>query len=85
MLACVGAVSKPATAGCGAGMSYGKEDFMWENLTIALCLLGFVAALALMLVELPVVVAQAQQALHRRTRPTPRHPAHAPRDLDRTW
>ena len=57
---------------------------MWENLTIALCLLGFVGALALMLVELPAVVAQAQQALHRPTRPTLRHPAHAPRDVDRT-
>jgi hypothetical protein len=38
-----------------------EENFMWENLTIALCLLGFVGALTLMLVELPVVVAQAQQ------------------------
>lgn len=56
---------------------------MWENLTIALCLLGFVGALALMLVELPVVVAQAQQALHCRTRPKPHHPAHSTRDLDR--
>jgi hypothetical protein len=49
---------------------------VWENLTIVLCLLGFVGALALMLVELPVVVAQGQRALRHRARPAPRHPAH---------
>lgn len=35
---------------------------MWEDLTIAFCLLGFVGALALMLAELPAVVAQVRQA-----------------------
>jgi hypothetical protein len=49
---------------------------MWENLTLVLCLLGFVGALALMLVELPVVVAQGQRALRHRARPAPRYPAH---------
>jgi hypothetical protein len=53
-----------------------KGKSMWENLTIVLCLLGFVGALALMLVELPVVVAQGQRALRHRARPAPRHPAH---------
>ena len=38
---------------------------MWENVTIALALLGFGGALALMLAELPTVVTQARQALHR--------------------
>jgi hypothetical protein len=36
---------------------------MWEDLTIVLACLGFVAALALMLVELPAVVEQARVAL----------------------
>ncbi len=56
---------------------------MWEDLTIALCLLGFVAALALMLAELPALVTQARQALYRRMQPTPHHPTHPTRDLDR--
>jgi hypothetical protein len=38
---------------------------MWENVTIALCLLGFVGAMALMLAELPAIVAQSRQTFHR--------------------
>ena len=38
---------------------------MWENVTIVVALLGFVGALALMLAELPAVVAQSRQALRR--------------------
>jgi hypothetical protein len=41
---------------------------MWENITIAVCLLGFIGALALMLVELPTVVAQMQHAVGSRRR-----------------
>ena len=36
---------------------------MWEDVTVVLCLLGFVGALALMLAELPTLVAQARQAM----------------------
>lgn len=39
---------------------------MWEDLTIALCCLGFVAAMGLMLLELAAVVTQARNALHHR-------------------
>jgi hypothetical protein len=39
---------------------------MWENLTIALGLLGFVVAMALVLAELPAVITQSRQAFHRR-------------------
>ena len=38
---------------------------MWENVTIALCLLGFLGAMMLMLAELPAVVAQSQRTVHR--------------------
>ena len=38
---------------------------MWENVTIVVALLGFVGALALMLAELPAVVAQSRHALRR--------------------
>ena len=38
---------------------------MWEDVTVAVSLLGFVGALALMLAELPTVVAQARQAIRR--------------------
>jgi hypothetical protein len=38
---------------------------MWENVTIAVCLLGFLGALALMLAELPTIVAQSRQAYRR--------------------
>lgn len=34
---------------------------MWENLTIALSCVGFVAAVVLLVVELPPVLAAAQQ------------------------
>ena len=36
---------------------------MWEDIAVALGLLGFVGALALVLAELPAVIAQAQQAI----------------------
>ena len=39
---------------------------MWENVTVALSLLGFVMAMALVLAELPAVVLQSKQAFHRR-------------------
>jgi|tagenome__1003787_1003787.scaffolds.fasta_scaffold14008722_1 hypothetical protein len=54
---------------------------MWENLTIVLCLLGFVGALALMLVELPAVVTQGQRARRRRAAHTapPGHTTPGPR------
>ena len=38
---------------------------MWEDVTVAVCLLGFVGVLALMLAELPTMVAQARQAIRR--------------------
>jgi hypothetical protein len=38
---------------------------MWEDVTVAVCLLGFVGALALVLAELPVVLAQARQVARR--------------------
>lgn len=38
---------------------------MWEDLTVAVCLLGFVGALALVVAELPAVLAQARQAVRR--------------------
>jgi len=38
---------------------------MWEDVTIAVCLLGFVGALTLMLAELPAIVAQSRQAVRR--------------------
>jgi hypothetical protein len=38
---------------------------MWEDLTVAVCLLGFVGAIALMLAELPTLVAQTRRALRR--------------------
>ena len=41
------------------------EVAVWEDVTIAVCLLGFVGALALMLAELPVVVDQTRQAIRR--------------------
>jgi hypothetical protein len=37
------------------------EVDMWEDVTIAVCLLGFVGALALMLAELPAVVDQTRR------------------------
>jgi len=33
---------------------------MWEDLTIALCCLGFMTALALMLIELPAIARQVR-------------------------
>jgi hypothetical protein len=39
---------------------------MWEGVTVAVCLVGFVGALALMLAELPIVLAQARQVARRR-------------------
>jgi len=38
---------------------------MWEDITVALSLLGFLGAIALVLAELPAVIAQAQQAIKR--------------------
>ena len=38
---------------------------MWESVSIALCLLGFLGAMALMLAELPAVVAQSRRTVHR--------------------
>jgi hypothetical protein len=39
---------------------------MWEDLTIALVCAGFVAAVALFVLELPAVVAAAQQYARQR-------------------
>ena len=39
---------------------------MWEDLAIAVSTLGFLAALGLMLIELPAVVGQARVAVGRR-------------------
>lgn len=38
---------------------------MWENVTIALCLLGFVGAMAVVLAELPAIVTQSRQTFRR--------------------
>ena len=38
---------------------------MWEDVTVALSLLGFLGAIALVLAELPAVIAQAQQVIKR--------------------
>jgi hypothetical protein len=38
---------------------------MWEDVTVVVCLLGFVGALALVVVELPAVLAQARQVVRR--------------------
>jgi hypothetical protein len=38
---------------------------MWEDVAVGVCLLAFVGALALMLAELPTMVAQARQAVRR--------------------
>ena len=40
---------------------------MWENVTVVLCLLGFVGAMAMVFVELPAVVTQSRQAFRRHT------------------
>jgi hypothetical protein len=36
---------------------------MWEDVTLALCLVGFVGALALMLAELPALIAETRHAV----------------------
>jgi len=38
---------------------------MWEDVAVALSLLGFLGAIGLVLAELPVVIAQGQQAMKR--------------------
>jgi len=41
------------------------HEYMWQDITLALCLIGFIAALALTLVELPAVVRQARRVAGR--------------------
>jgi len=38
---------------------------MWEDVTVALSLLGFLGAITLVLAELPAVIAEVQQAVKR--------------------